>query len=139
MGNKQPAASPPTPPTPAPAPPGAEHPVVPLPFDPATLRGISEKMIVSHHDNNYAGAVKNLNGVEKQGVKVFHAGTELCNGRFVTAGGRVLGVTAKAPTLPTAMDLAYATAERIQFHKMHFRRDIGRKGLMKERAASPGS
>jgi len=57
----------------------------------------------------------------------------------VTAGGRVLGVTAKAPTLQTAMDLAYATAEGIRFHNVHFRRDIGRKGLMKERAASPGS
>jgi Fe-Mn family superoxide dismutase len=34
-----------------------------LPFDPAKLKGISEKLIVSHHDNNYAGAVKNLNGV----------------------------------------------------------------------------
>ena len=83
--------------------------------------------------------ISGLNGIEKPGVKVFHAGTELRNGRFVTAGGRVLGVTAKAPTLPTAMDLAYATVERIRFHKMHFRRDIGRKGLMKERAASPGS
>jgi len=40
------------------------HAVVPLPFDPTKLRGISEKMIVSHHDNNYAGALKNLNKVE---------------------------------------------------------------------------
>ena len=40
--------------------------VVPLPFDPKKLTGISEKMIVSHHDNNYAGAVKNLNKVEEQ-------------------------------------------------------------------------
>jgi phosphoribosylamine--glycine ligase len=84
--------------------------------------------------------ISGLNGIEKPGVKVFHAGTELRNGRLVTAGGRVLGVTAKAPTLPAAMDLAYATAERIQFHNMHFRRDIGRKGLVKDRgAAGPGS
>src|SRR5436190_18084417 len=40
------------------------HPIVPLPFKPDALRGISEKLIVSHHDNNYAGAVKNLNKVE---------------------------------------------------------------------------
>ncbi len=40
------------------------HTIVPLPFQPAGLNGISEKMIVSHHDNNYAGAVKNLNKVE---------------------------------------------------------------------------
>ena len=43
-----------------------KHAPVPLPFDPKKLTGISEKMIVSHHDNNYAGAVKNLNKVEEQ-------------------------------------------------------------------------
>jgi Fe-Mn family superoxide dismutase len=43
-----------------------DHTVVPLPFKPAGLNGISEKMIVSHHDNNYAGAVKNLNKVEQE-------------------------------------------------------------------------
>ncbi len=41
-----------------------DHAIVPLPFDPEKLRGISEKMIVSHHENNYAGALKNLNKVE---------------------------------------------------------------------------
>jgi Fe-Mn family superoxide dismutase len=40
------------------------HTVLPLPFKPTALNGLSEKMIVSHHDNNYAGAVKNLNRVE---------------------------------------------------------------------------
>ena len=38
--------------------------VVPLPFKPAALNGLSERMIVSHHDNNYGGAIKNLNKVE---------------------------------------------------------------------------
>jgi len=42
------------------------HTVVPLPFKPAALNGISERMIVSHHDNNYATAVKNLNRVEQE-------------------------------------------------------------------------
>ena len=42
-----------------------KHAIVPLPFDPKKLTGISEKMIVSHHDNNYAAAVKNLNKVEE--------------------------------------------------------------------------
>jgi Fe-Mn family superoxide dismutase len=37
---------------------------VPLPFDPKQLPGLSERLLVSHHDNNYAGAVKNLNAVE---------------------------------------------------------------------------
>lgn len=42
------------------------HEIKPLPFDPAKLRGLSEKLLVSHHDNNYAGAVKNLNKVEAE-------------------------------------------------------------------------
>lgn len=79
-------------------------------------------------------------GVEISGVrqaessadlKVFHAGTEVCDGRLLTAGGRVLGVTARAPDLKDAADLAYRAAGAIRFHHMHFRRDIGRKGLAK--------
>jgi Fe-Mn family superoxide dismutase len=46
-------------------PPG-RHEIVPLPFDPTKLRGLSERLLVSHHDNNYAGALKNLNKVEEQ-------------------------------------------------------------------------
>ncbi len=42
------------------------HEIVPLPFDPTRLRGLSEKLLVSHHDNNYGGAVKNLNKVEAE-------------------------------------------------------------------------
>jgi phosphoribosylamine--glycine ligase len=76
--------------------------------------------------------ISGLDGIEKPAVKVFHAGTELRNGSLVTAGGRVLGVTAKAGTLQGALDLAYSTVERIQFRNMHFRRDIGRRGLAKE-------
>jgi Fe-Mn family superoxide dismutase len=41
-----------------------KHALVPLPFDPKTLKGISEKLIVSHHENNYGGALRNLNKVE---------------------------------------------------------------------------
>ena len=54
-----------TPETPTGVPPG-QHAVKPLPFDPKNLRGLSERLIVSHHDNNYAGAVKNLNKVEEE-------------------------------------------------------------------------
>jgi Fe-Mn family superoxide dismutase len=42
----------------------AKHQVVPLPFDPAKLTGLSERLLRSHHENNYGGAVKNLNRVE---------------------------------------------------------------------------
>lgn len=44
----------------------AQHALQPLPFDPRSLSGLSERLIVSHHENNYSGAVRNLNGVEKQ-------------------------------------------------------------------------
>jgi len=54
----------PPPPAPGtPAKPGSHGPV-PLPFDPTKLRGLSAAMLTSHHDNNYVGAVKNLNKVE---------------------------------------------------------------------------
>lgn len=43
-----------------------EHAAKPLPFDPKRLRGISEKLVVSHHENNYTGAVKRLNAIEAQ-------------------------------------------------------------------------
>jgi Fe-Mn family superoxide dismutase len=46
------------------------HKVLPLAFDPAKLRGLSEKLLTSHHANNYAGAVKNLNAVELRLDKV---------------------------------------------------------------------
>jgi len=46
------------------------HPVRPLPFDARKLDGISERMIVSHHENNYGGAVKNLNKVEEELTRV---------------------------------------------------------------------
>lgn len=49
-----------------PAPTGGPHAVVALPFDATKLTGLSEKMLVSHHDNNYAGAVKNLNKAEAE-------------------------------------------------------------------------
>ena len=65
-------------------------------------------------------------------VKVFHAGTEVKQGQLVSAGGRVLGVTAKAKTLEAARDLAYQAVQKINFDKMHYRRDIGRRGLKQE-------
>src|ERR1700710_454754 len=42
----------------------------PLPFNPAKLNGLSEKLLISHHDNNYAGAVKNLNRLEQELAQV---------------------------------------------------------------------
>jgi phosphoribosylamine---glycine ligase len=58
-------------------------------------------------------------------VKVFHAGTRQRDGHVVTAGGRVLGVTARGATLAAARERAYQACERIRFKGMHHRRDIG--------------
>lgn len=62
-------------------------------------------------------------------VKVFHAGTTMKDGHLVTSGGRVLGVTAWAPTLATARDRAYAAVNHLCFEGMQFRRDIAAKAL----------
>jgi len=64
-----------------------------------------------------------------EGVVVFHAGTRLENGQPVTAGGRVLGISAIGGTLKTALARAYEAAERIQFAGKYYRKDIGAKSL----------
>ena len=64
------------------------------------------------------------------GVKVFHAGTSRDQlGNFNTAGGRVLGITARAPDLSVAVERAYAAAQKIHFDGMHYRRDIAARAL----------
>ena len=62
-------------------------------------------------------------------VVVFHAATKREGAGFVTAGGRVLGVTARGPDVATARSRAYAAADRIGFEGMHRRRDIGDRAL----------
>ena len=62
---------------------------------------------------------------EDPGVLVFHAGTRDEDGRLVTSGGRVLAVTALAPTVADAAERSRAAAERISFEGKQFRRDIG--------------
>ena len=63
-------------------------------------------------------------------ITVYHSGTALTEeGQLVTAGGRVLGVTATAPALPGALTKAYAAAEKIHFEKLHKRTDIGLRAL----------
>ena len=60
-------------------------------------------------------------------ITVFHAGTALRDGKYVTNGGRVLGVTATADTLAAAIRRAYEGVELIHFEKAHYRKDIGAK------------
>jgi phosphoribosylamine--glycine ligase len=65
------------------------------------------------------------------GVKVFHAGTKLLDTRIVTAGGRVLGVTAQGDDLKSTIDKAYQAVSRISFEGAHYRKDIGHKALVR--------
>ena len=62
-------------------------------------------------------------------VQVFHSGTKVVDGQYVTNGGRVLGVTALGATLQEAIDQAYANVRRISFDGQQVRQDIGAKGL----------
>ena len=70
-------------------------------------------------------AISGLNEVAKlQEVQVFHAGTKIVADQVVTAGGRVLAVSALGSTIAAARDRAYAAASRIRFEGCHYRRDI---------------
>ncbi len=74
--------------------------------------------------------IEGLEDVEKmEDVMVFHAGTALKDGKFVTAGGRVLGVTALGATIKEAIDRAYEAVSKIHWEGMHYRKDIGQKAL----------
>ncbi|MDA2926359.1 phosphoribosylamine--glycine ligase [Acidobacteria bacterium AH-259-G07] len=68
---------------------------------------------------------------EEENTIVFHSGTALKDGKVVTHGGRVLGVTSLAPTLETAIIRAYEGVNKIHFERMYYRRDIASKGLKK--------
>ncbi len=75
-------------------------------------------------------AIKGLNKASKiSGAMVFHAGTCMKNNKVVTNGGRVLGATALAGTIPLAIDRAYECADAIQFANKYCRSDIGQKAL----------
>jgi len=80
-------------------------------------------------------AGKKLAGLEEagavQGVKVFHGATSKRGDVFFTSGGRVLGVTARASDLRTAVDRAYAAVSMIGFEGMHYRKDIAARAFKK--------
>ncbi|MGB8168312.1 MAG: phosphoribosylamine--glycine ligase [Chthoniobacteraceae bacterium] len=80
------------------------------------------------YPGSYASG-KSITGLDRADATVFHAGTKLAGGQLVTAGGRVLGVTALAEDLPAARAKAYAAVEAIHFEGAQFRRDIAVKGL----------
>ena len=63
------------------------------------------------------------------GAFVYHAGTKYENGKFLTNGGRVIGVTSTGADLPAALDKAYAAVKKISFDGAHYRTDIGKRAL----------
>jgi len=80
-------------------------------------------------------AGKRIEGLDEagsvEGVKVFHAGTSKRDGVYYTAGGRVLGVTARARDLPTAVGRVYEACAKISFDEAHYRKDIAARALKK--------
>jgi phosphoribosylamine--glycine ligase len=81
----------------------------------------------------YPGAFQSgqkITGIDSvKDAQVFQAGTKRSGADLVTAGGRVLGVTARGLDLADSIARAYAAVERIHFEGMHYRKDIGAKGL----------
>lgn len=73
--------------------------------------------------------ITGLTDGQLDGVTVYHAGTKLQDGKLVTAGGRVLGVTALGNDLKDALAKSYAAVEKIHFDGAHYRKDIGAKAL----------
>ncbi len=73
--------------------------------------------------------ITGLENGQADGVTVYHAGTAVKDGRLVTAGGRVLGVTALGKDLQQALDTAYSAVDKIDFENKHFRKDIGQRAL----------
>jgi len=108
----------------------------PLPTPaPATRAAVCVVVVSAGYPGRYPTGVP-LDGIDEAervpGVVVFHAGTAMREGRVVTAGGRVLGVTATADGVPAAIEAAYAAVARIRFEGMHYRRHIGRRTVAQE-------
>jgi phosphoribosylamine--glycine ligase len=78
---------------------------------------------------------KKISGLDEaeavEGVKVFHAGTSKRDGEFYTAGGRVLGVSARGADLETAVHRVYQACEKVGFDGANYRKDIAGRALRK--------
>lgn len=71
--------------------------------------------------------ISGLKNIKDPSIIIFHAGTKIVNGKVVTAGGRVLNVTATAKSFKEAREKAYSAVSQINFKNMHFRKDIGER------------
>ncbi|MBW1679678.1 MAG: phosphoribosylamine--glycine ligase, partial [Deltaproteobacteria bacterium] len=88
--------------------------------------------------SGYPGSYKKgklISGLEEaeqmENTQIFHSGTALENGRLVTNGGRVLGVTALGGSIQGAINQAYKAVSKITWEGVYFRRDIGNKALQR--------
>jgi phosphoribosylamine--glycine ligase len=103
-----------------------------LDFDPRVALGV---VIAS---GGYPGSyrtgdiIRGLEEASASGVKVFHAGTRISDGRVVTNGGRVLCVVGMGDTVKAAQLQAYEGVFRIHFDNAHYRRDIGYRAIARE-------
>lgn len=88
-------------------------------------------MAAGGYPGNYTKGdeITGLKAVSEQGAVVFHAGTAGKNASIVTNGGRVLGVTAVAESIMTAVDKVYKAAATIHFNKVHYRKDIAHRAI----------
>lgn len=73
--------------------------------------------------------ITGLTDGQLEGVTVYHAGTAVKDGKLVTSGGRVLGVTALGKNLQDALNKSYDAVEKINFDGAHYRKDIGKRAL----------
>ncbi|MGI6337230.1 MAG: phosphoribosylamine--glycine ligase [Eubacteriales bacterium] len=107
----------------------------------ACIEGTLDRLTIEWHDGacacvvmasgGYPGAYTKglqIHGLGKlpRDVIAFHAGTARKDGKMITAGGRVLGITARGTTLDEAIDKAYAGVQCVSFDGAHYRTDIGR-------------
>ena len=101
----------------------------------ARLNGVGCSVCITLASSGYPEAprtgdpIRGIAEAEATGATVFHAGTKLAGDQLVTGSGRVLSVTAAGDTLQAAIDNAYLAAGKIQFDGVHYRKDIGQKGL----------
>ena len=117
-----------------------------IPLLEATIDGKLDRLQVQWHDDpavcvvlcsaGYPGAYdkgKEIRGLENlnnwSGGFVFHAGTVRDHDRWLTAGGRVLGVTARGGTIAAAVNEAYRAVDKISWDGMHYRKDIAQRAL----------
>jgi phosphoribosylamine--glycine ligase len=96
--------------------------------DPAVCVVMASAGYPGHYDKGLE-----IHGLDKASkldkTYVFHAGTSLKDGKTITAGGRVLGVTARGQDIPSAIEAAYAAVKTISWKGAYFRTDIGKKAL----------